>query len=120
MEVELTSANYGEKFRALLHVEELQMEVDIQHYDMENAKLRPSVDSKCLILKVLCIRHLNAKEDVYYDSRCLDWQRIDRPFSKAIACMYPLPVARSNTRDLFMKLIKKRCCFALHLGNGTF
>ena len=78
------------------------MEVDIQHYDMENAKLIPSADLNYLILKVLCMRHLNAKEDVY-DSRCLDWQKIDRPFSKAIAFMYPLPVARSNTRDLFMK-----------------
>ena len=64
VEAELTDANFGEKFQALLHVEELQMEVDIRHYDIENAKLIPSANLKYLILKVLCMRYLNTKEDI--------------------------------------------------------
>ena len=53
VEAELTSANYGEKFQALLHVEEFQMEVDIRQYDIEDAKLIPSSSLEYLILKVL-------------------------------------------------------------------
>jgi hypothetical protein len=35
-----TPASHCEKFSKLLHVEELQMEVDIQKYQMEDAKLK--------------------------------------------------------------------------------
>ena len=35
----LAKANYSDKFSALLFCEELQMRVDIRHYDMKAAKL---------------------------------------------------------------------------------
>ena len=35
-----TAANYCDKFSKLLHVEELQMEVDMAKYKMEKAKLK--------------------------------------------------------------------------------
>ena len=41
---------YSQKFASLLHIEELQMEVDIRHYDMEDAVLVP--DGQFLVLKV--------------------------------------------------------------------
>lgn len=41
---------YPKKFASLLHIEELQMEVDIRHYDMEDSTLTP--DGQFLVLKV--------------------------------------------------------------------
>ena len=42
--------NHHHKFSTLLHIEELQREVDIHHYDMENATLHP--EGKFLVLQV--------------------------------------------------------------------
>ena len=47
---ELTETNYQEKYSALLHIEEMQMEVDIRHYDVENATMVK--DGPFLALKV--------------------------------------------------------------------
>ena len=49
-EVGLQMPEYPEKFASLLHIEELQMEVDIRHYDMEDTILIP--EGQFLILKV--------------------------------------------------------------------
>ena len=49
-EVAIPMPQYTEKFAALLHIEELQMEVDIRHYDLEDATLTP--EGQFLILKV--------------------------------------------------------------------
>lgn len=40
-EVTMSMPQYSQKFSTLLHIEELQMEVDIRHYDMEDATLAP-------------------------------------------------------------------------------
>ena len=50
-EVGLQTPQYPEKFASLLYIEELQMEVDIRHYDMEDAILTP--EGQFLVLKVL-------------------------------------------------------------------
>ncbi|XP_078276687.1 putative helicase MOV-10 isoform X2 [Rhinoraja longicauda] len=42
--------NYAERFSLLLHLEEIQMEVDIRKYNMENATM--SRDGRLLVLKV--------------------------------------------------------------------
>ena len=42
--------DYPNKFASLLHIEELQMEVDIRHYDMEDTTLTPN--GQFLVLKV--------------------------------------------------------------------
>lgn len=49
-EVGLQMPQYPEKFASLLHIEELQMEVDIRHYDMEDTILIP--EGQFLVLKV--------------------------------------------------------------------
>ena len=49
-ELGLQTPQYSQKFASLLHIEELQMEVDIRHYDMEDAVLVP--DGQFLVLKV--------------------------------------------------------------------
>ena len=41
---------YSKKLAALLHIEELQMEVDIRHYDLEDVTLAP--EGEFLVLKV--------------------------------------------------------------------
>ena len=46
----LPTAEYSKKFAALLHIEELQMEVDIRHYDLEGVTLAP--EGEFLVLKV--------------------------------------------------------------------
>lgn len=43
---------YSQKFASLLYIEELQMEVDIRHYDMEDVFLNPSTQGGFLVLKV--------------------------------------------------------------------
>ena len=43
--------DYSKKFASLLYIEELQMEVDIRHYDMEDVVLTPQ--GQLLILKVV-------------------------------------------------------------------
>ena len=118
VEAELAAANYGEKFKALLHVEELQMEVDIRHYDMENAELQ-FISGRYLNMKVFTIRH--GGRLIYDDPRCLVWRRIGPPFSKAIGCMHPLLVVQLNMRDSSTKFreTKKRFSFALQRGNGA-
>ena len=46
-------ANYKNKFSALLHVEEHQMNVDIRHYDMDNVTMSVyKQDRRLLTLKV--------------------------------------------------------------------
>lgn len=47
---EITQTNYQERFSALLHIEEMQMEVDIRHYDVENASMVK--DGRYLVLDV--------------------------------------------------------------------
>ena len=49
-EVGLQVPQYSKKFASLLHIEELQMEVDIRHYDLEDTTLTP--DGQFLGLKV--------------------------------------------------------------------
>ncbi|XP_044287987.1 helicase MOV-10 [Varanus komodoensis] len=44
--------NYPQKFHLLLHLEEIQMEVDIHRYDMDNVPLMASNDRNLLVLKV--------------------------------------------------------------------
>ena len=44
---------YSQKFASLLYIEELQMEVDIRHYDMEDVFLNPSTQGGFLVLKVV-------------------------------------------------------------------
>lgn len=39
LETTLKSRNYEVKFRLLLHLEELQMEHDIRHYDLESVPM---------------------------------------------------------------------------------
>ncbi|XP_031566340.1 putative helicase mov-10-B.1 [Actinia tenebrosa] len=50
LQAELSSRNYRERFAALLHIEEMQMEVDIHHYDKHNATM--TRDGPFLVLKV--------------------------------------------------------------------
>ena len=52
MQDPLTMANYTAKFQALLHVEELQMEIDIRQYDMKAAQLRRCDNPRLLALTV--------------------------------------------------------------------
>ncbi|PFX21336.1 putative helicase MOV-10 [Stylophora pistillata] len=52
LEVAPQMPEYSQKFASLLHIEELQMEVDIRHYDMEDVVLTPSTQGGFLILKV--------------------------------------------------------------------
>ena len=47
---------YSQKFASLLYIEELQMEVDIRHYDMEDVFLNPSTQGGFLVLKVVIYR----------------------------------------------------------------
>ena len=49
-ELGLQMPQYPQKFASLLHIEELQMEVDIRHYDMEDMILTP--EGQFLVLKV--------------------------------------------------------------------
>lgn len=49
-EMGLQMSDYPKKFASLLHIEELQMEVDIRHYDLEDTTLTP--DGQFLVLKV--------------------------------------------------------------------
>ena len=49
----LQMPEYSRKFTSLLHIEELQMEVDIRHYDMEDASLTP--EGQFLVLKVIAL-----------------------------------------------------------------
>ena len=44
---------YSQKFASLLYIEELQMEVDIRHYDMEDVFLNQSTQGGFLVLKVV-------------------------------------------------------------------
>lgn len=46
----LPTPEYSKKLAALLHIEELQMEVDIRHYDLEDVTLAP--EGEFLVLKV--------------------------------------------------------------------
>ena len=48
---ELSMGTYYKRFSLLLHIEELQMEVDIRKYDMENAVMK-KVNQKLLELQV--------------------------------------------------------------------
>uniref|UniRef100_A0A8C4RNU4 RNA helicase n=1 Tax=Erpetoichthys calabaricus TaxID=27687 RepID=A0A8C4RNU4_ERPCA len=49
----LTMENYGERFQLLLHLEEIQMEVDIRKYDMKNAPMvRDGRKKNLLVLNV--------------------------------------------------------------------
>ena len=53
-EVTMSMPQYSQKFSTLLHIEELQMEVDIRHYDMEDATLVPDDQRRGhLALKVI-------------------------------------------------------------------
>ena len=51
---------YSQKFASLLYIEELQMEVDIRHYDMEDVFLNPSTQGGFLVLKVVIYRFSQA------------------------------------------------------------
>ena len=51
---------YSQKFASLLYIEELQMEVDIHHYDMEDVFLNPSTQGGFLVLKVVISRFSQA------------------------------------------------------------
>lgn len=42
--------NYQEKFQLLLHLEELQMEVDIRRYDMQDAPMVKDTQNKRLLI----------------------------------------------------------------------
>ncbi|XP_034270184.1 helicase MOV-10 [Pantherophis guttatus] len=53
LEAPLQFDNYSEKFCLLLHLEEIQMEVDIHRYDMQNVSMfRDKVNKRLLVLKV--------------------------------------------------------------------
>ena len=53
LDEELNMAQYQQKFKTLLFFEEVQMEVDIRKYDMEDVSLRPySSNSRLLLLEV--------------------------------------------------------------------
>ena len=57
-EVTMAMPQYSQKFSTLLHIEELQMEVDIRHYDMEDATLVPDDQRRGLLaLKVQLLMH---------------------------------------------------------------
>lgn len=61
LEAPLQFDNYSEKFCLLLHLEEIQMEVDIHRYDMQNVSMvRDKYNKKLLVLKV---------SDLYLESR---------------------------------------------------
>ena len=61
LEVAPQMPEYSQKFASLLHIEELQMEVDIRHYDMEDVVLTPSTQGGFLVLKVVSvILHMTA------------------------------------------------------------
>ncbi|XP_013921851.1 PREDICTED: putative helicase MOV-10 [Thamnophis sirtalis] len=52
LEAPLQFDNYSEKFCLLLHLEEIQMEVDIHRYDMQNVSMfRDKYNKKLLVLK---------------------------------------------------------------------
>ena len=51
LEAPLTKDNHGRKFSTLLHIEEMQMEIDIRNYDMAGAQLTPQ--GGYLVLKVM-------------------------------------------------------------------
>ncbi|XP_043932875.1 helicase MOV-10 isoform X2 [Protopterus annectens] len=48
----LTFENYTERFQLLIHLEEIQMEVDIKKYDMRDAPLEKDENRRLLVLKV--------------------------------------------------------------------
>lgn len=55
LETPLKSRNYEVKFRLLLHLEELQMEHDIRHYDLESVPMtwdRKDQNPRLLTLEV--------------------------------------------------------------------
>ncbi|XP_019369629.1 PREDICTED: putative helicase MOV-10 [Gavialis gangeticus] len=53
LEAPLQFGNYAEKFQLLLHLEEVQMEVDIRRYDLQDTPMVQDPDNKqLLILKV--------------------------------------------------------------------
>ncbi|XP_070601729.1 helicase MOV-10 isoform X2 [Erythrolamprus reginae] len=53
LEAPLQFDNYSEKFCLLLHLEEIQMEVDIHRYDMENVSMvKDKYNKRLLVLKV--------------------------------------------------------------------
>ena len=62
-EVGLQVPQYPEKFASLLYIEELQMEVDIRHYDMEDTILTP--EGQFLVLKVWHGESSKAKRDCF-------------------------------------------------------
>lgn len=62
-EIGLQMPQYPEKFASLLHIEELQMEVDIRHYDMEDTILVP--EGQFLVLKVWHLESCQAKRDCF-------------------------------------------------------
>ncbi|XP_062396748.1 putative helicase mov-10-B.1 [Sardina pilchardus] len=53
LESPLTFENYTERFQVLLQLEEAQMQLDIRHYDMEDAKMvKDPSNKRLLVLKV--------------------------------------------------------------------
>lgn len=56
MEKPLDEDTYDERFAYLLNFEEIQMEVDVRRYDMEDVTMkRCPGNRKCLLLEVHCI-----------------------------------------------------------------
>ena len=53
LEEDLSMKNYASKLSLLLHIEEIQMEVDIRRYDMEQATMTCSPNNpRLLVLNV--------------------------------------------------------------------
>lgn len=55
LESDLDMSQYLQRFEALLFFEEVQMEVDIRMYDMENVALRLYHANKRLLLLEVCV-----------------------------------------------------------------
>ena len=61
LEKKLNFDNYKRKFRLLLHIEEIQMQQDIRHYDMKEVVFNQDrADKRLRILEVRLIIIVNA------------------------------------------------------------
>lgn len=87
LEAPLLAENYQQKFQLLLHLEEIQMEVDIRRYDMQDV---PMVQDRALL--VLNVRRGSQGGGrgagapgvpgimLAIQHRCLAWPRTARPY----------------------------------------
>ena len=101
-----TPASFCEKFSKLLHVEELQMEVDIAKYQMENAKLNKPKERKDQNYLALNVPGLAEKRPslVRGDQLLVRKVQIDGSLEKT---MYQGYIHRVELNEVFLKFSAK-------------